>query len=110
MCMDNEMNLGGFKWKRIVIAVTVCMAIIIPLDAKQQKQYATVRTAYMQMEMYNYEVAYDMFESYINCHSSIYWNLERIVNGKDSDFGYENIERSMDICLTAINKDRRSND
>ena len=38
-------------------------------------------------------------------YTSIYWNLERIVNGKDSDFGYENIESSMDICLTAINKD-----
>ena len=73
------------------------MAIIIPLDDKQQKQYATVRAAYMQMEMHDYERAYDMFESYINSHFSIYWNLERIVNGKDSDFGYVNIEKSMDI-------------
>lgn len=84
--------------KKIIVAVLIIVMIIIPFDLKHQKQLEMVRQAYNHMNNGEYIEALEKFNAYYNGKTSIYWDIHDLVNGEDSMYGAENIEKAMSIC------------
>ena len=83
-----------------ILVVAAFLALIFYGDHLQQKQYALVRDAYVQMEEGNYEKAAQEFQEYLNGHSTkLYWNLQRLVNGND-ETSYENVQKALETMGT----------
>ena len=103
---DNEMGLKPIiksKWRKILVVAMIMALIIMPLDAIQQIQYNSVREAYTQMERGEYRVALENLEEYKNSHtSSLYWELQYLINGKDSEYGIGMIEKAIKECNEKI--------
>lgn len=108
---DNEMELNPIskiKWWKCFVVAMIMSLIILPLDSIQQKQYNSVRAAYNQMEREEYMEALESLEEYKHLHSSsLYWKLQSIINGKDSEYGIEMIEKGIKICNEKIKDEGR---
>lgn len=102
----NEMELKPIiksKWRKILVAAMIMALIIMPLDVIQQMQYNSVREAYTQMERGEYRVALENLEEYKKSHSSsLYWELQYLINGKDSEYGITMIEKAIKACNEKI--------
>ena len=79
------------NWKCIVVIVLVATLIMGILDTRLQKQYGEVRSAYEMMYDGQYKDAIIIFEEYLDSHTSLFWKIERLINGPDSEVGYNKI-------------------
>jgi len=92
------------RWKKIVVLAFAIALLILPLDAKQQKQYSDLRDAYQLMDLGQYRCALETFNVYINSHMPIYWKLQNIINGNNSRYSFEGIEMAISTCENQINR------
>lgn len=81
----------------IVFGILLCITFIA--DDRQQKSYDKVYTAYVEMENEEYQKAADLFSEYIAEHKTkLYWKLVEAVNGSDSEFTLENVNKALETC------------
>lgn len=81
----------------IVFCILLCITFIA--DDRQQKSYDKVCTAYVEMENEEYQKAADLFSEYIAEHKTkLYWKLVEAVNGSDSEFTLENVNKALETC------------
>ena len=81
----------------IVCCIMLCITFIA--DDRQQKSYDKVYTAYVEMENEEYQKAADLFSEYIAEHKTkLYWKLVEAVNGSDSEFTLENVNKALETC------------
>lgn len=81
----------------IVFCILLCITFIA--DDRQQKSYDKVYTAYVEMENEEYQKAADLFSEYIAEHKTkLYWKLVEAVNGSDSEFTLENVNKALETC------------
>lgn len=81
----------------IVFCILLCITFIA--DDRQQKSYDKVYTAYVEMENEEYQKAADLFSEYIAEHKAkLYWKLVEAVNGSDSEFTLENVNKALETC------------
>ena len=82
----------------LVTVFVVLLAIVFYSDHQQQKLYALVRDAYVQMEAENYEEAVEEFQEYLDGHSTkLYWSFQKLVNGND-ETSEENVRNALKEC------------
>lgn len=79
----------------VVIVATIIMGV---LDTRLQNQYGEIRSAYLMMDYGRYKDAIAIFEDYVESHSSSFWEMERLVNGADSEVGYYKVSEAIAVC------------
>ena len=86
--------------------IIICLFFIYQSDNTQQKNYATVKDAYKQMQEGNYETAAEEFQQYLDSHSTkIYWRIQKIVN-KNDESSYEEVEIALKECQKNLNNNK----
>lgn len=90
------------SWKYITVAVIVATIIMGVLDTQLQNQYGELRSAYLMMDDGRYIDAIIIFEEYMGSHSSLFWKMERFVNGDDSEVGYNKVSEAIAVCRKSI--------
>ena len=84
--------------KYIAVAVIVATIIMGVLDTRLQSQYGELSSAYSMMDDGRYIDAMIIFEEYMGSHSPLFWEMERFVNGDDSDVGFNKVSEAIEIC------------
>ena len=98
---EEQMKRKFFCKRNIIICCIffcIVLCIIYISDDRQQKSYDKV---YMAVEMGNgeYQEAADLFSEYIAEHKTkVYWKLVEAVNGSDSEFTLENVNKALETC------------
>lgn len=97
---DNDIKLKSVfsnkSWKFMVVVVLVASVIMGILDTRLQKQYGAVRAAYEMMHEGQYKEAIIVFEEYLDSHTSLFWKIEKLVNGSDSELGYDKVTEAIE--------------
>lgn len=88
--------------KYIAVAVIVATIIMGVLDTRLQSQYGELSSAYSMMDDGRYIDAMIIFEEYMGSHSPLFWEMERFVNGDDSDVGFNKVSEAIEVCRKGI--------
>lgn len=84
----------------IVVAMFLCVCVA---DDFQQKEYKRLDEGYTLMYENNYKEAYEVFEKYLDSHSTIYWFMTEKVNGRSSKLTQANAEKALRYCSEKMN-------
>ena len=99
---EEQMKRKFFCKRNIIICCIVfciVLCIIYISDDRQQKSYDKVYMAYIEMGNGEYQEAADLFSEYIAEHKTkLYWKLVEAVNGSDSEFTLENVNKALETC------------